>query len=581
MEQKMKKTLLVFIALMLVLAGSAWSADKIGPRLENQKIITGDEPLPDVPYYPSQPGLITDSPGEIVGGTQYDYQSNGSSGRRIAVDSQGGVHFAWMNGTAYPNNREVDYNYVDALGNWLVPEQGVTVSEQNGAGYTQIALTNDDMAAVAYHQWNVSPYSVIAVDNFPGMGIFNYWDIPDMLSLRCYWPYVAVDRNDRIHALVNEQAPNAGDPSAMGYTRSTDLGETWTTLARVDTLMTLNGIVVASQVSDRVAIIYANPLNFDTQWQNSVYYVESQDGITWDFQGGKIDVTEYGQTRDSLYAYADLDAIYDYNDDLHIVWNAQWVTDEGIYYKTFLLHFSTGSEVITEINSSDSLWISGCDYGVWNRPITKMSLGVDSGNNLYVAYTAFDTSDCSVGGYANGDIYYQYSTTHGGTWSAPENLTNSPSPRCNPGDCDSDHWSSLADVVDGSLHITYINDKDAGGIPQTEGTVTDNPVMYLNYEVATGIDEENKLPADFTLQQNYPNPFNAVTTIGITMEKAADVNLSIFNITGARVAVLLDGELDAGYHAVRWNAENEASGIYYYRLTSDEGTLTKRMALLK
>jgi hypothetical protein len=72
-----------------------------------------------------------------------------------------------------------------------------------------------------------------------------------------------------------------------------------------------------------------------------------------------------------------------------------------------------------------------------------------------------------------------YSADGGATWSEPENITNSPTPGCWPMECDSDHWPTLNEVVDDSLYITYINDKDAGGIPQSEGVDTENPVMYL------------------------------------------------------------------------------------------------------
>ena len=117
----MKRTLLLLPVFTLILFSSSFSGDKIGPRPENLPFIVGNEPLPDVPYYPSQPGMITDSPGEIVGGTQYDYQCNGSAGRRIAIDSQGGIHIAWMNGITYPSLRHVYYNYRDNAGTWLVP----------------------------------------------------------------------------------------------------------------------------------------------------------------------------------------------------------------------------------------------------------------------------------------------------------------------------------------------------------------------------------------------------------------------------------------------------------------------------
>ncbi len=579
----MKRALLVLSILLLIAVNVSYSGEKIGPRIENVPVLIGNEPLPDVPYYPSEPGgLITDSPGIIVGGTQYDYQCNGSTGRRIAIDSQGGVHIAWMNGITYPSLRHVYYNYADNAGTWLAPGSGMAVSQTSGAGYTQLALTNDDRAVVAYHQWQLNPYSLVAIDAFTGFGIFNYYDAPDFINgVRCYWPYVAVDRNDNIHLVVNEQAINAGDPHLLAYTVSTDNGDTWSALVEADTLMVLSPVVVASPVSDKVAIVYTHPQNYDTQWENDVMYIESADGLTWDWRFGKVNVTNYG-APDSLFAYSDLDAIYDYNDNLNIIWNSQWVTDEGIYYKTFLNHFNTGTGTITEMLSTPENWVAGCDYGVWNRPVTKMSLAVQqSGNLLHAIYTMFDTTDCSAGGYANGDIYWQYTNNNGANWISSINLTDSQTPGCAPGDCDSDHWASVADKVDVDLHITYINDKDAGGIAQTEGVVTDNPVMYLEIGTILGVEDEGAIPRNFKLAQNYPNPFNAETQIGLELENGTEIDLSIYNVTGAKVMTLANGFYEAGVYSINWDAAEYASGVYFSGLKANGSSVMKKMTLIK
>jgi len=577
----MKKALMFLPVFLLVLFAISLSGEKIGPRSENLPYMIGNEPLQNFPFYPSQPGMITDSPGEVIGGTQYDYQSNGSTGRRIALDSQGGVHVDWMNGITYPSLRHVYYNYKNNAGTWLVPGVGSSVSQASGAGYTQLELTSDDRAVAAYHQWQISPWAVVAIDAFSGFGIFNYYDPPDFISgVRCYWPYVTVDRNERIHLVVNEQAINAGDPHLMAYTVSTDYGDTWSALVEVDTLMTLSALVVSSPVSDNVAIAYTHPQNYDSQWENDVYYIQSDDGLTWDWRFGKVNITNYG-APDSLFAYIDIDAVYDYNDNLHLMWNAQWVTDAGVYYRTYLFHYSTGSQTITQMHETPGTWPAGCAYGVWNRAVTKMSFAVDeSPNILYAVYTGFDTTDCSAGGYANGDLYMQLSNNGGTSWTLPQNLTDSHTPGCAPGNCDSDHWASVADDVDGSLHITYINDKDAGGIPQTEGSVTDNPVMYFEV-TATGIDEEENAPKSFKISQNYPNPFNVSTQIEFELENATEIDLSIYDITGAKVTTLIEGLKSAGNHIAGWDASDHSSGVYYCRLIAGDESATRKMTLIK
>ena len=74
------------------------------------------------------------------------------------------------------------------------------------------------------------------------------------------------------------------------------------------------------------------------------------------------------------------------------------------------------------------------------------------------------------------------------------------------------------------------------------------------------------LPERVLLYQNYPNPFNPATTIRYGLPGRSHVVLAIFNILGQVVAELVNADLDAGYHEVRFNAGSLASGVYFYRL---------------
>ncbi|MFQ5870365.1 MAG: T9SS type A sorting domain-containing protein, partial [Candidatus Zixiibacteriota bacterium] len=227
-------------------------------------------------------------------------------------------------------------------------------------------------------------------------------------------------------------------------------------------------------------------------------------------------------------------------------------------------------------------WVSA--PGAWNRSISKMSLGVDRDNNLFALWTQFTDDDKSVGAWSNGELYISYSIDGGVAWSTPENITNTPTPDCWPTECDSDHWSTLGEEVDDYLHVTYMNDKDAGGIPQTEGVDTENPVMYYAYPnpLFSGVEEEEApQPRTFSLIQNYPNPFNASTTIDYVTKTPGKVELAVYNLVGEKVEVLVNKAVPAGEHTVTWDAANVATGVYYYKLSSSEGTITKRMLLLR
>jgi len=88
-------------------------------------------------------------------------------------------------------------------------------------------------------------------------------------------------------------------------------------------------------------------------------------------------------------------------------------------------------------------------------------------------------------------------------------------------------------------------------------------------------------PLRFGLGQNYPNPFNPCTTFIFSLEKPAHTRLEIFDLSGRRVATLVDGGKSAGRHEISWRPVNLASGIYFSRLTAGDRVETRRVILLK
>ncbi len=90
----------------------------------------------------------------------------------------------------------------------------------------------------------------------------------------------------------------------------------------------------------------------------------------------------------------------------------------------------------------------------------------------------------------------------------------------------------------------------------------------------------NALPTDYHLSQNYPNPFNPSTTFEFALREATDWNLEVFNILGQKVTSW-SGHNEAGWVRVTWNADHQASGVYFYKLEAGDFTATKKMVLLK
>jgi hypothetical protein len=93
---------------------------------------------------------------------------------------------------------------------------------------------------------------------------------------------------------------------------------------------------------------------------------------------------------------------------------------------------------------------------------------------------------------------------------------------------------------------------------------------------------QNEIPKQVTLRQNYPNPFNPNTMISYQLAGNSLVRLEVFDVTGRKVTVLVDGERKAtGTHQVAFEAGNLASGVYFYRLQTAGQTLTQKMLLVK
>jgi hypothetical protein len=98
---------------------------------------------------------------------------------------------------------------------------------------------------------------------------------------------------------------------------------------------------------------------------------------------------------------------------------------------------------------------------------------------------------------------------------------------------------------------------------------------------ATAVHTAGNVPLQFALTQNYPNPFNPSTHISFTLARSEQVRLSVHNVLGQEVAVLVNGVQSAGAHEVTFHAEGLSSGIYFYRLQSAQGTASMKMLLLR
>ncbi|KAA3617108.1 MAG: T9SS C-terminal target domain-containing protein [Calditrichaeota bacterium] len=90
----------------------------------------------------------------------------------------------------------------------------------------------------------------------------------------------------------------------------------------------------------------------------------------------------------------------------------------------------------------------------------------------------------------------------------------------------------------------------------------------------------NSLPS-FVLFENYPNPFNPTTIINYELRIRSDVKITVYDIAGREIETLVNKSQTSGIHSVAFNAQNLASGVYYYRIKAGDFVQTKKMVLLR
>ena len=140
-------------------------------------------------------------------------------------------------------------------------------------------------------------------------------------------------------------------------------------------------------------------------------------------------------------------------------------------------------------------------------------------------------------------------------------------------------WLNYGTAV---MALTYedMNNDQAGNYDSTAYALLHGIGDYLDLHPA-GVDHSDFQPMAFQLNQNYPNPFNPVTTISYIINEKSPVVLDVYNLQGQLVNRLVNGSQTAGTHTIQWNATDQPSGVYLYRLTIDGRSITRKMTVIK
>jgi len=115
-----------------------------------------------------------------------------------------------------------------------------------------------------------------------------------------------------------------------------------------------------------------------------------------------------------------------------------------------------------------------------------------------------------------------------------------------------------------------------------DGSIANVRVEYPEFSSSVALNNPaDLLPTEYALAQNYPNPFNPSTDISFALPNAGKVKLVVYNVLGQEVVTLVDQHMDAGNHTVTFEADDYASGVYFYRLNAERYSKTLKMMLLK
>jgi len=270
--------------------------------------------------------------------------------------------------------------------------------------------------------------------------------------------------------------------------------------------------------------------------------------------------------------------IVKFNNNGNVVWSAAYpgyatggenlwgpvISDDGnaIYYVTSAEDTvgTTGENIKTiKYNSSGSLeWYRAYNGRLLNSMNLPRGIKLDKYQNIYVCGTAQYQAT------GNDFVILKYLPNGILSWS-----TDYSGIVINGGDGANDLY------IDTSLNV-YATGSSRKSINSNIDAVT------IKYSQPIGIiSNGNQMPHVYELNQNYPNPFNSSTIISYELPKRSGVQLKIFNSVGQLVKTLVNTEQDASYYSILLNADDFASGVYFYQLQAGTYSESRKMLLIK
>ncbi len=507
----------------------------------------------------------------------YDYQANGTPQHIRVNPANGNIHVTYMladDSASVSPSRRTAYAFSTNAGSTWNNFSNVRVPSRR-SGFPSIDLLqapNAGSPVIGNHSTITGTQSAAFVDSPEGTGAFSELNAPPLIDAGAtdepIWPFVAGAADG---SLIMHSSRSVAGTNHLN--RTTDFS-TWLYPTPWFTFSGPNGSggrnSTQATTTGRVGTL-VNAVS------SGLYLYEStNNGATW-----SAPVTVHpALTVDSFSVWVSVDMAYDGNTPIVALNTSTTDGAGGYFYADAKIDFwSQATGLVTAVPHDTSLFVDDMNgFGQSNHLTLGGPTICKTGTQIVIVFQAFQR-DTATSGHRYSDVWYVRSANNGATWTRPINITNTR-------DVDERYPSVSKWNQAGFVNMTWQEDvypgtwviatPDAGALPSRA-----KQVFYKLQVPTTGVDERGTVATGFKLEQNYPNPFNPKTRISYVVPTAMDVQLSVYNVLGQKVANVVDEYREAGNYEIDFNASHLSSGVYYYTLRAGTFSETKRMVLMK